>query len=198
MSNNPRKITAKDFLEHTAPAVKTLFRAISDEEARFKPIKESFECAHIVNRWDFITSDLNEDFDERQVQHKFVRAAESKMQALLISQSIEVLCGAVFQIGKQGISLILTGNERYSRGRLIGSQKLSNVIWHGRNQAMHWEDGVPNLEYTKQCFDALARDFGQQFEFSTSPRNMAWDLWAVIGWGSYNDFESDMRDIFEE
>lgn len=194
----PRKITAKDFLTHTAPAVRALFHEIAKEEARYKPIRESFRAAHGIHYFDFITADLNEDFDERQVQHKFEMAAEAKMQALLISQSIEVLCGAVLQIGKQGISLILKGGERYSRGRHIGSQNLSNVIWHGRNQAVHWEDGVPTNVNTQACFEKLKNDFGKQFEFGATPRNMAWDLWSVIGWCAYEEYEGDMKEILEQ
>jgi len=194
----PRKITAKDFLTHTAPAVRALFHEISEEEARYKPIRESFKAAHDMHYFDFITADLNEDFDEHQMQHKFGMAAEAKVQALLISQSIEVLCGAVLQIGKQGISLILKDEERYSRGRFVGTQKLSNVIWHGRNQAMHWEDGVPKNVHTKDCFEELKNYFGKQFEFGVTPRNMAWDLWPVIGWGAYEEYEADMKNILEQ
>ena len=194
----PRDITAKDFIKHTAPAVKALFDAIAEEEKRYTPIKGSYESAHETHYADFITSHLNEDFDEHQVQHKFVQAAEAKMQALLISQSIEVLCGAILQIAKQGVSLILEGNERYTRGKTIGTQHLSNVIWHGRNQAMHWEDGPPANTYTITCFETLEAEYGPQFKIGESPRNLAWDIWNVIGWSSYEEYERDIRDILEK
>ena len=190
-----RRVTAKDFLDHTAPAARALFHAISEEEARYKLINESLEGAHRLYYSDFITADLNEDFDQVNVQHKFMQAAEAKMQALLISQSVEVLCGSVFQIGRQGISLILKNKDKYSRGRGIGSQHLSNLIWHGRNQAMHWEEGVPANKYTTACFETLKNDFGPQFDIGVSPKSMAWNLWAVVGWNSYEKFEQDMRGI---
>lgn len=191
----PRQITPDDFIEHTAPAVEALFDAISREKARYEPIKRSFHGVHEIHYFDFITSDLQEDFDDRQVQHKYAQAAEAKMQALFVSQSIEVLCGAVLQIAKQGISLLLD-DDRCSEGRSIGSQPLSNVIWHARNQAMHWEDGRIKNKHTRECFKVLAREFGEQFEFKDSPRNMAWDVVSVIDWSSYSDYEKDMRAIF--
>lgn len=192
-----RTITAKDFIEHTAPAVKALFQAMCAEEARYKPLKESIGREQNRHYSDFSTADINDDFDELQVQNKFVQSAEAKMQMTLITYSIEVLCGAVFQIAKQGISLVLKESDRYSKGRSIGSQKLSNIIWHGRNQAMHWEEGIPTKGLTKACFDTLKADFGKQFEFDGSPKNMAWNLWAVIGWDSYEKYESDMKVILK-
>lgn len=193
----PRDIKGKDFINSTESAVRALFDGITAEESRYKPLKEAYESAHKVHYKDFITAELSDDFDDHQVQHKFVLAAEAKMQAYLISQSIEVLCGAVFQIAKQGMSLILDGGEKFSRGRMIGSQHLSKVIWHGRNQAMHWEDGNPTNQYTKRCFEILAEEFGPQFEFDESPRNLAWELWKVIGWSSYEDYERDIQDILK-
>ena len=193
----PRDIKAKDFIEHTEPAVKALIDAIAVEKARYTPLLDAFENAHKMHFMDFTTADLNEDFNECLVQHKFAQAAEAKMQALLISQSIEVLCGAVLQIAKQGISLILEGNDMYSRGRMIGSQHLSNVIWHGRNQSMHWELGTLTHDYTKKCFKTLTKDFGKQFDFGESPRNLAWDLWEIIRWSSYEDYEGDIREMLE-
>jgi hypothetical protein len=192
-----REITTVDFIEHTAPAVKALFDAIAEEKARYAPLRSAFQSAHEMHYDDFITSDLQEDFNDHQVQHKYAQAAEAKMQAFLVSQSLEVLCGAVLQIGKQGISLLLKGGDRYSKGRAIGSQPLSNVVWHGRNQAMHWEDGPPTNKYMQGCFQTLAREFGAQFEFKESPRNMAWDVLSTIGWLSYDEYEKDMREILD-
>ena len=194
----PRDITATDFIEHTSSAVASLFDAISKEEARYAPIKEALQGAHEMHYACFITSDLNEDFDDHQVQHKFAQAAEAKMQAFLVSQSIEVMCGAVLQIAKQGISLILEGNDRYTRGRNIGSQHLSNVIWHGRNQAMHWEEGAPANTYTQTCFKTLSSEFSSRFEIGEHSRNLAWDVCNVIGWSSYEEYEQDIRAILEK
>ncbi len=193
----PREITAEDFLEHTRPAVSMLFDAIGKEEIRFEPIKNLLQTKHKMRYWDFINADLNDDFDEIQIQSKFVQAAETRMQALLVSQSIEVLCGSVFQIAKQGMSLILKKSDRYIKGRKIGTQYLSNVIWHGRNQAMHWEDGPPTLVFTKNCFKTLEKEFGNKFDFGTSPQNMAFVLWSVIDWNSYDDYLKDMKEILK-
>lgn len=193
----PRKITAADFIEHTAPAVRALFDTVAAERGRYEPKQSALLRAHNMHYADFASSDLQEDFDDHQVQHKFVRAAEAKMQAILVSQSVDVLCGAILQIGKQGISLILTGDARYSKGRSVGSQCISAIVWHGRNQAMHWEDGRPDPghKHTINCFGALEEEFGSQFSFDGSPRNMAKDIISVMGWTTYQDYEKDIRDI---
>ena len=193
-----RSITANDFIKHSGHAVSALFNAILSEESRFNHLKESHEREYEMYSRDFITSDINDDFDGHHVQHKYAQAAEAKIQAFLVSQSIEVLCGSVYQIARQGISLVLKDGERFTKGRKIGSQNLSNIIWHGRIQAMHWEDGVPTNPHTKRCFETLKNEFGNQFEYGPSPRNMAWDLWSVIRWASYDDYLKDLNEILDD
>ncbi len=192
----PKTITSEQFLEYTEPAVKSLFTSIGNEIIRYSSLKESLEKKHAFFHQDFASADIHEDFDEVRVQHMFSRAMKAKIESLLISQSIEVLCGSVYQIAKQGISLILPEQDRDSRGKEIGSQFLSNIIWNGRNQAMHWEEGTPKNKSTKECFETLEKEFGGQFQFTESPRNMAWELWKIINWASYEDYLSDLSIIF--
>lgn len=194
----PRDITAQDFLQHTAPAVQELFIAIEKEVARYRLIQASLQQAQHSHYFDFTTADLSEDFDDIQVQFKFSQSSEAKMQSLLISQSIEVLCGAVFQIAKQGISLILKGSKQHRKGRNIGSQPLSNIIWHARNQAMHWEDGRTTNKNTKKCFQTLVEEFGNHFSFDLPPRNMSWDVFMLLEWNTFADYEKDLGEILDE
>lgn len=78
-------------------------------------------------------------------------------------------------------------------GRQIGSQHLKSVIWQGRNQAQHWEEGSFG-EAVRTCFAVLEADIDREFGQFTS-RNMAFDVLQALGWVEVADFERDMRSL---
>lgn len=103
------------------------------------------------------------------------------------------MAGSLLQYAKQGISITHGELAACPEGRLIGRQPLKQVIWQGRNQALHWEDGNPHPP-VKRCFDMLAADFDQAFT-GYAARNLAFEVVRLLGWESYEFFYSDLRSL---
>jgi hypothetical protein len=98
--------------------------------------------------------------------------------------------GSVLQYAKLGISLVHAGPSACPEGRSIGSQRLKNVIWQGRNPAMHWEEGRVNIA-VQSCFQILAAEFRPRFADFLS-RSLAFEVVDLLGWRDYVAFERDM------
>lgn len=109
------------------------------------------------------------------------------------SFSRSALATALLQYAKQGISVVHKDLASCPVGRMIGAQPLKAIIWQGRNQAIHWEDGNPHNP-VKQCFNALALSHGPDFSKYTT-ENLAFRIAEMLNWRSYEDFERDMLSI---
>jgi hypothetical protein len=112
---------------------------------------------------------------------------ESAIEARRLSRS--VLAGAMLQLGKQGISAV-HGRERNNApaGDAVGGQCERDVIWEGRNQAMHWDEGSLSKR-VRDCFDQLERDFGSQFgNYDREPK--APEVLSVLAWETWPDVEA--------
>ncbi|MBB6087959.1 hypothetical protein [Wenzhouxiangella marina] len=133
----------------------------------FGPDKERHEVATNVN-------DLNQRIQVRE----FSRSAMS---------------ASVLQYAKQGISIVHAGLQPCPNGRGVGSQSLKNIIWQGRNQSLHWEEGNPRQPVI-DCFDQLAIDFGDEFtHYNTS--NLAFNVVRTLNWREFESFETDMQSL---
>jgi hypothetical protein len=106
--------------------------------------------------------------------------------------SVSALCGNLLQYGKQGLSLQF-GKHKHGcpEGRLVGGVPLHEVIWQGRNQALHWEDGTFTNAVTK-CFEQLAANLDPVFA-QYKQRSMAYEVISHLGWRTADDFMRDMR-----
>ena len=82
--------------------------------------------------------------------------------------STAALAATVLQFAKQGIALRF-GKQRtgIAAARLIGKVCLDEVIWQGRNQALHWEEGQFSQK-VEACF--------QQFRYLAITRQGIWRL----------------------
>jgi hypothetical protein len=107
--------------------------------------------------------------------------------------SLNVLSGSVLQIGKQGMSIANNGLDASAAGRLVGTQPLKNVIWQGRNQAMHWEEGRLNRA-VQDCFATLAADIDGKFA-NYSNESMAFHVLQLLNWTSFDAFSADMMSL---
>jgi hypothetical protein len=101
------------------------------------------------------------------------------------------LAASLLQHAKQGISLTHGGLAGCPDGRQVTvSQTLKNVIWQGRNQGMHWEEGKPHPPVV-QCFDALAKEVAPTFA-DYRKCNLALDVVELLGWTDFDRFRTDM------
>jgi len=136
-------------------------------ESYFGPEKEEFH-AEAEKR----------DLEELIAARKFSRDAQS---------------GSMLQYAKQGISLVHRGPRNCPEGRRIGTLPVRDVIWQGRNQAIHWDEGK-FTQPVRDVFEALTRDIELKFNEFTS-RNLAFDIVGLLGWKRFPDFERDMLSI---
>lgn len=104
--------------------------------------------------------------------------------------SISALSGTLLQFAKQGISMQYGGLKNCPAGREIGSQDLKTIILQGRNQAMHWEEGLRPA--TKNCFSQLVKDFGLQFG-GANKKSLAFEVINVLEWKTFGNFERDLQ-----
>lgn len=107
--------------------------------------------------------------------------------------SVGSLAGSLLQYAKQGISLSHGGLAACPNGRAIGSQFLKDIIWQGRNQAIHWEEGKANAA-VQQCFDKLAKEVASTFA-DYKKRNMAVDVVDLLGWTDFAKFKADVLSL---
>ncbi len=105
--------------------------------------------------------------------------------------SMSALAGTALQYAKQGISVVHGGLASCPAGRSIGSVALKDVIWQGRNQASHWEEGRPHPPVVK-CFEALRSEQDAAFG-DYRVRSLADEVIALLAWRDWAAFEADMK-----
>lgn len=128
-------------------------------------------------------------------KERYYKAAElEKTKEALEAHTLSVaaMAGSLLQYAKQGIALHF-GKERNEcpDGRIIADMPFHEVIWQGRNQAIHWEEG----EFRKpveRCFQQLS-DVVDPIFSEYRVRSMAYDIVCLLGWHSFDDFANDMR-----
>lgn len=99
---------------------------------------------------------------------------------------------SLLQIAKQGISTVHGNPINCPLGRSIGTETLKNIIWQGRNQSIHCEEGNPNQK-VKDCFSNLATDFGSDFDLTVNyTDNKARRIIDLLNWNTYDKYENDM------
>ena len=203
----------KTFLANIEYAVKKLFEAINHEEDELIDLITKREAA--LREPEFFKNigwehDLQEDFDETRVMSFFYRAEKARKtlpkslkyidqniveisdNIRLHSESIKILCGSLLQFAKQGISIVHKNLIVCPPGRYIGQETLKNILWQGRNHALHYEESPNHNPQVKQCFKLL-EDFGLGFSLDNQPgENLSKEIIHLLGWSGYSTFEEDM------
>lgn len=197
------------YLSETEFAVQSLLLLANKEEALLAErvtALSSTEAKLRVHQWDFESSDLNDDFSDAYVMAAFGRMANaakvtealrrevSELQALVgIRQAaVQAICGAILQIAKQGISLVYGELSAAPTGRIIGSAAVRDIIWQGRNQALHYEEGKPK-KGVLDLFATLEKEQGPRFSLALhADQNRAAQVVQLLGWVTYEAYLSDM------
>ena len=200
------------YITDTEYAAKHLLLLANEEENKLQELSEKLsnvEAQLRVHKWDFESSDLNDDFSEVHVRGAFGKAAQEYQQAealqgqltkLQVSidihqQAVQAIACSILQIAKQGISIVHGGLSAAAEGRKIGSLTLKEVVWQARNQAMHYEahnlhNSVTNL------FATLEREQGAQFSLTGYPKqSRAKQVLVLLGWSDYVSYVHDMQSL---
>lgn len=108
-------------------------------------------------------------------------------------ESMAVIAGAILQVAKQVLSFRFGAKGNLPASRMIASQSLTEVIWEGRNHAMHWEEQNPRPPVVAMM-QALANDLGVQF---IQHFNNSWAILAAIGWQNENDAMEELEKLIQ-
>jgi hypothetical protein len=117
--------------------------------------------------------------------------AHDQLAARAFSRSS--MAASLLQYAKQGISITQSSLDACPDGYAIGTQVLKQVIWQGRNQSIHWEEGKPHKAVTT-CFDLLSAEAGGQFA-PYKTQNLAFEVVTLLKWDSFETFETDLRSL---
>lgn len=105
-------------------------------------------------------------------------------------ESMSSLAGSVLQIVKQILSIKYKSKPNSLQFRKIGQQSIIEVIWEGRNHAMHWDDKKPRKKVTE-----MLEGLEQDFDVNIAPKsNNSLLILEILGWNSH-DFV--IRDLIE-
>jgi hypothetical protein len=194
-------------IEHAASETLKLIwferKQLEDLQAQLASLSAEVDDAN--RRLDFLA--LNPDLDDEndstaiywetyfgpEKERHYAEKSKPYLESLIEARafSTDAQSGNLLQYAKQGISFAHHGLAPCPDGRLIGSQPIKTIIWQGRNQALHWEDG----NFTRpvvNCFETLEREIDPKFG-DYARRNLAFDVIELFGWRTVADFEADLR-----
>lgn len=135
-----------------------------------------------------------QSYNDETVNHCIGRLADVHKALLLTNIATGAVAGAILQIARQCISLAWpTTKERMNKGRMVGSQHLSSVIWHARNQALHFEEGIPKNENTRKSIELLSDEFSIPIDnLNKSPRPLSVEILEILEWNNYEAYAKDI------
>ena len=138
------------------------------------------------------TADAQPDELERVARQQF--KLEATKQALkTFDNSANILAGSILQIVQQGMSRVHGSIKTYpNKGRNIAGVSLCDLVWQGRNQAMHYETTATRADWSA-VFSML--DIVQPGTFSLLPpyESRAKAIFGLLGWHSYSVYEEDLK-----
>ena len=129
--------------------------------------------------------------DDKRRHRKALDAAELQSRIDARAFSVGSLCASLLQIAKQGISVAHGGLASCPNGRDVRGHPLKEVIWQGRNQSIHWEEGKFSVQ-VQQLFNSLTANVDPKFGDYTT-RNCAFDIVELLDWKTLGAFTTDMN-----
>jgi AbiV family abortive infection protein len=110
-------------------------------------------------------------------------------------EAVDIAAGAVLQIAKQSLSFRF-GDKKPAdthNTRKIGTQSIIDVIWQGRNHALHWEESEPR-KAARTMLEQLKKDCGLDIHFD---KNNALAIVNELGWTKVPNVIADLRAIIK-
>jgi len=176
----------------------SLFEALQTADMRAEMELRYLEPAYRHYSFEFECQSSLARYDGERLNHYNLRATEAREALLLIDTASASVAGAILQTSRQCVSMAWP-KERLNKGRLVGSQTLSSVIWYTRNQALHFEDGIPNNPNTLKCIELLEVEMGlQSTGLDHTSRSLARDVIRILGWVDYASYAKDMVRLLEK
>ncbi len=200
-------MAAQSYLTSTEPAVQHLFKGLNSYDAMKLPsITQYVDETGLVK----MTKEENDIF-LKAYQHSF---------ALEFARA--TLAGSILQVAYLGLKQYSAGLEdtticakfniqrgssveKFCRGRRVHEIPIGLLIYAGRVQYNHWEDGEPIGAAAKSVFRELILayyndlTFDMAYELSyPSPRPVSHYIVRLeLKWRTYEDYLSDMKTLLE-
>ncbi|MFJ7308816.1 hypothetical protein [Peribacillus frigoritolerans] len=211
-----------DYLNKREDSIKQLIELINEENKEIKRLEQWISAeekyiADIENELsqkkgttlDEITSADQEiiislnNIHDHQIELKPFKNLLRKRE-----DSLQLLSGALLQAAKQAISIEFKYPSNISTSNPVenSSLKLAEIIWSGRNQSLHWEEGWFD-QLTVNVFKQLSTEFSEIGEvplkgnYSTripksDRKSYAFEIVSkVLQWDDYNKFKDNMESI---
>ena len=199
-----------EFIDNSKHALDHLFKAIDEYNSVLVLAQQTVEE---IENSEEVLSDLftyrdqwspNANYHYAQYMERMRTLAEQKVEAekdieerlnnALASigatvESMSSLAGSVLQIAKQVLSLRHSGKPTITAAKSIGSQSIVDVIWAGRNHAMHWDEGAPRAN-VQNMLNSLEADLDIIIEVG---KNNCLSILGALDWKSSDDVVSDLK-----
>lgn len=195
-----------EYIVQTRFATSSLINLINSEEIALGEIENhlaGLERQHKFLHDDFMWKDFDpfDDFDDAKMMQAFAKQASfrqnqimpileerdrTKLSIAAKKDSVKALAGALLQIAKQGISTVHGGLDNCPDGRKIRNEPIKNIIWQGRNQSLHYEEGNPHLR-VRECFERVGIELKQD--------NLAKEVIGLLNWKTYEQYEDDLASL---
>jgi len=198
-------MSVESYIEQSRPAVQHLFNGLNEYDSlRIPSISDYFDETGLLK----MTKEKNEEFLKAYGQHfalEFSRAS---------------LAGSVLQIAYIGVKRnsqdppigpecskfdVAPGTTAaaFCLGRNIKGIPEGLLIFAGRIQYNHWEEGEPDRSVAQKVFRELVHIYynDQNFDMAyvldyPSPRPVTHYIVRLeLGWKTYDDYESSMRSM---
>lgn len=125
------------------------------------------------------------------IQELSVKLANALASIGASVDSMSSLAGSILQIAKQVLSLRHGGKPVIQSARNIGSQSITEVIWEGRNHAMHWDEGAPRAR-VQAMLSSLRSDLGINV---VAGCNNCLSILGALGWSSTEAVVNDLNNL---
>lgn len=205
---------AEEFIENSRPAIDHLFGALSEynkvlEKAQITVEEIDSSKTHLSDLFmyrDQWSPNANHHYaqymmrmEELEKQKTVAQENDAgKLEKALFNigstvESMSGLAGAVLQIGKQALSIRHARKPNLSTARTIGAQNIVEVVWEGRNHAMHWDEGAPR-DPVSNMLNALATDLNITIEVG---KNNCLSILGALEWKKPEDVVSDLKALVQ-
>jgi hypothetical protein len=209
-----KKAVAEEFINNSRPAIEHIFYALSaynDALERAQVTVEEIEkskqqLSDLFLYRDQWSPNANHHYAQyvarmKNLEDKKKEARDDEDERLAKAlasigatvESMSTLAGAVLQIAKQSLSLRYSGKPTISGAITIGSQSIIEVIWEGRNHAMHWDEGAPK-KMVKDMLNALEVDFNTTVALGS---NNCLSILGALDWKTAKNVESDLKALMQ-
>lgn len=204
------KEQAEEFIENSRPAIEHLFSALSEyrkvlERAQItvEEIESSKQLLSDLfmyrDQWSPNANHYYAQYMARmeELEKQKAEAQENdteKMEKALFNigstvESMSGLAGAVLQIAKQALSIRHARKPNLPTARTVGTQNIVEVVWEGRNHAMHWDEGAPK-ERVRNMLNALVADLNITIEVG---KNNCLSILGALEWKTPEAIISDLK-----